>query len=82
MSSDPRLFPSSLNWTPTTPTLSEAVDETVTELPETVELFAGAVKETVGDVVSGGRFTVRVKLVEAVPALPSVTVTVTVEVPV
>src|SRR5207245_4055284 len=51
--SAPRLAPSSLNWTPTTPTLSEAVAETVT-VPETVEPAAGAVMETVGTVVSGG----------------------------
>ena len=47
----PRFAPSSLNWTDATPTLSEAVAETVTE-PETVALSAGAVSETVGGVVS------------------------------
>src|SRR5436309_13424779 len=49
--SAPRLAPSSLNWTPTTPTLSVALAETVT-VPETVETAAGAVIETVGGVVS------------------------------
>ena len=51
MSSAPRLFPSSLNWTPTTPTLSEALADTVTP-PETVAPAAGALMETVGGVVS------------------------------
>src|SRR5438128_1534497 len=51
VSSVPRLAPSSLNCTPTTPTLSEAVAETVT-VPETVAPLAGAVIATVGVVVS------------------------------
>src|SRR5206468_8416310 len=50
-SSAPRLAPSSLNWTPATPTLSDAVAETVTVLPDTVAPFAGAEIETVGGVV-------------------------------
>ena len=41
-----------LNCTPATATLSEALAETVTEAPETVEASAGAVRETVGAVVS------------------------------
>src|SRR5207253_918899 len=49
--SEPRLTPSSLNCTPTTLTLSEAMAETVT-VPETVAPFAGAVIATVGVVVS------------------------------
>lgn len=53
VSSDIRLFPSSLNWTPATPMLSEAVAETVVVVPETVALAAGAVREMVGGVVSG-----------------------------
>src|SRR5436309_14563698 len=53
VSSAPRLAPSSLNCTPTTPTLSEAEAETVTVAPETVAPAAGAVIETVGGVVSG-----------------------------
>src|SRR5712691_11911978 len=52
VSSAPRLPPSSLNWTPTTPTLSEALAETVM-VPETVNPGAGAVRATVGGVVSG-----------------------------
>src|SRR6059036_2072118 len=51
--SAPRLAPSSLNWTPTTPTLSVALAETVT-VPVTVAPLDGAVRETVGGVVSGG----------------------------
>ena len=52
MSSEERLEPSSLNWTPTTPVLSEAVAETVVVVPLTVALADGAVIETVGGVVS------------------------------
>src|SRR2546422_8608394 len=53
VTSVPRLAPSSLNWTPTTPTLSVALAEAVT-VPATVETAAGAVIETVGGVVSDG----------------------------
>src|SRR5262245_44621306 len=41
-----------MNWTPTTPTLSLADAETVTDAPETVAPAAGAVIETVGAVRS------------------------------
>ena len=41
-----------MNWTPTTPTLSEALALSVIVAP-TVALFAGAVTDTVGGVVSG-----------------------------
>ena len=51
--SEPRLAPSSLNCTPAIPTLSDAVADTMTDEPETVALFAGAVIATVGGVVSG-----------------------------
>jgi hypothetical protein len=51
VSSVPRLVPSSRNWTPTTPTLSEAVAETVT-VPDTVAPLAGAVIVTVGGLLS------------------------------
>src|SRR6266850_5996757 len=44
-SSEPRLPPSSLNWTPTTPTLSDAAAETMTLVPDTVTPLAGAVIE-------------------------------------
>ena len=52
VSSAPRFTPSSLNWTPETPTLSEAVAVMLT-LPETSAPLAGDVRETVGRVVSG-----------------------------
>jgi hypothetical protein len=53
VSSLPRLPPSSLNWTPTTPTLSAAL--AVTEIDaDTVAPFAGAESDTVGGVVSPG----------------------------
>src|SRR2546425_13377176 len=51
MSSAPRLTPSSLNWTPTTPTLSVAFADTVI-VPETVAPADGAVMETIGGVGS------------------------------
>src|SRR5437660_11980248 len=51
VTSAPRLEPSSRNWTPATPTLSEAVADTNT-VPDTVAPDAGAVTETVGGVVS------------------------------
>src|SRR3989442_14045752 len=51
VSSAPRLPPSSWNWTPTTPTLSEALAETVM-LPVTVAPEVGAVMLTVGGVMS------------------------------
>src|SRR5438445_13893084 len=51
VTSAPRFAPSSLNCTPTTPTLSVALAETVT-VPATVAPSAGAVIETVGGVVS------------------------------
>src|SRR5213594_2249901 len=57
--SAPRLAPSSLNWTPTTPTLSVALAETVS-VPDTVAPPAGAVIETAGGVVSFTTVTVGV----------------------
>src|SRR5207248_818390 len=51
VSSAPRVAPSSRNCTPATPTLSEALAETVTG-PETVSPSAGAVSDTAGAVVS------------------------------
>src|SRR5437016_5428841 len=53
VTSAPRLAPSSRNWTPVTPTLSEALAVTVM-VPETVEPDEGDVMLTVGGVVSGG----------------------------
>src|SRR5207247_1930314 len=63
VTSAPRLTPSSLNCTPTTPMLSVALAETVT-VPATVTPAAGAVMETVGGVVSGGAAVVNVKSAE------------------
>src|SRR5439155_327802 len=51
VSSAPTLAPSTLNWTPATPTLSAALADTVI-VPETVAPFAGEVMLTVGAVVS------------------------------
>src|SRR2546422_662263 len=59
VSSAPRFAPSSLNCTPTTPTLSVALAETVTVLA-TVAPAVGAVIATVGGVVSGGARVVKV----------------------
>src|SRR2546427_1509436 len=59
VTSAPRFAPSSLNCTPTTPTLSVALAETVI-VPATVAPAAGAVSETVGGVVSGGARVVKV----------------------
>lgn len=53
VSSVPRFEPSSLNCTPMTPILSEAVAERETEEPETVEPDDGEEMETDGLVVSG-----------------------------
>ncbi len=52
MSSLPRLAPSSLNWTPLTPTLSAALAVTLIDAG-TVAPSAGAVSETVGAIASG-----------------------------
>ena len=53
MSSAPRLAPSRVNWTPTTPTSSEALALTGM-VPETVAPGAGAETATLGGVASGG----------------------------
>ena len=53
VSSPPSATPSSLNCTPTTPTLSLALAWTVT-VPQTVAPLAGDVIDTMGEVVSGG----------------------------
>ena len=53
VSSAPRLPPSTLNCTPTTPTLSEEFAAKLTE-PETVAPAAGLVRATVGAVVGRG----------------------------
>src|SRR5215831_9829426 len=53
VTSAPRFAPSSRNWTPATPMLSEALAETVI-VPVTEEPLNGLVIETVGGVVSDG----------------------------
>jgi hypothetical protein len=53
VSSDERFVPSSLNWTPITPMLSEAEAERVTVF-ERVERFVGEVREIEGGVRSEG----------------------------
>src|SRR5205823_6158445 len=65
----PRFAPSSLNWTPTMPTLSAALAETVT-VPATVAPAAGAVIETEGGVVSalGGTVLKSVEISDALSA--------------
>ena len=53
MSSLPTAEPSTKNWTPATPTLSEA-EALIAIVPETVAPEAGDVMLTVGGVVSAG----------------------------
>src|SRR5882672_6841923 len=67
VSSAPRAVPSEKNCTPATPTLSEALADTVM-VPDTVAPLAGAVRLTAGGVVSGGGalFTVTVTEAEVV----------------
>lgn len=62
VSSTPRSAPSSLNWTPTTPMLSDAFAESAM-LPETVPPV-GDVMETAGGVVSGVAGALNVALTE------------------
>jgi hypothetical protein len=52
VSSLPTLTPFALNCTPTTPTVSDAFAESVTDEPEMVAPFDGAVIETVGGLLS------------------------------
>ena len=71
MSSAPRLPPSTKNCTPTTPTLSDALADTLTE-PDTVEPPEGAVTDTAGGVVSGGgESVVVVTVVDRAELLPA-----------
>src|SRR5919108_678354 len=63
----PRFAPSSLNCTPTTPTLSEALAVTVV-VPEMVDPPAGAVMLAVGGVVSFATVTVTDADVVVLPA--------------
>ncbi len=67
MSSAPRSAPSSLNWTPATPSLSEALAVTAM-VPETVEPDEGDVMLTVGGEVSLKTVTVTALEVVVFPA--------------
>src|SRR2546426_1044200 len=67
VSSTPTFAPSRRNWTPTTPTLSDAL-ALIVVVPETVAPFAGAVRLTVGGVVSLSPVTVIVAAVAVLPA--------------
>ena len=79
MSSEPRFAPSSRNCTLATPTLSEAVALTVTAVPPTTALAAGAVIVTVGAIVSVPAVTVSENVVVWTTA-PEAPVTVMVDV--
>src|SRR5262249_32931542 len=70
VSSAPRLAPSSLNCTPATPTLSEALAVTAT-VPETVAPFAGAGRVTEGGGVSGGGALLTVTVTDAELLIPA-----------
>src|SRR5256885_4663646 len=65
VSSVPKFAPSSLNWTPATATLSDAVAATL-RIPDTVVPFEGPQIDTAGGVVSGVLFTVTVTGAEVV----------------
>src|SRR2546426_887177 len=67
VSSTPTLAPSRRNWTPTTPTLSDAL-ALIVVVPETVAPFAGAVRLTVGGVVSLSTVPVTAAAVAVLPA--------------
>src|SRR2546426_2492693 len=67
VSSTPTLAPSRRNWTPTTPTLSDAL-ALIVVVPETVAPPAGAVRLTVGGVVSLNTVTVTVAAVAGLAA--------------
>src|SRR5438874_6587001 len=68
VSSAPRFAPSKRNWTPTTPTLSDALADTTTAGPDTVDPPAGAVIATAGAVVSLNTVTATAALVVWFPA--------------
>src|SRR2546426_862614 len=76
VSSPPKLAPSSLNCTPTTPTLSEAVAATLT-MPETVAPPAGLVIETAGGVLSVGEGVVPLTIEEYEERFPAASVALT-----
>ena len=72
MSSAPRLAPSRVNWTPTTPTSSEALALTGM-VPETLAPGAGAETATVGGESGGGWLASRCTILatEGTPSLLS-----------
>src|SRR5439155_3411576 len=70
VTSAPRFTPSSLNCTPTMPTLSMALAETVT-VPATEAPATGAVMETAGGVVSGTRLLTLTLTAAEVAELPA-----------
>jgi len=75
--SAPTFEPSTLNCTPTTPTLSEAVAARVTAVPETVVLLDGAVSDTLGGDVSTAVTFVLQEVLPPPPAIVSVYVVLT-----
>src|SRR2546426_8557611 len=75
-SSLPRLAPSSLNCTPMTPTLSEAV-AVMLMVPETVAPLAGLVIETAGGVLSVGEGVVPLTIEEYEERFPTASVALT-----
>ena len=62
----PRFTPSSMNWTPATPTLSVALADTVT-LPLTVAPARGPVIAIVGGVVSASAAPLPIAIAELLP---------------
>lgn len=74
VSSAPSAIPSRRNCTPETPMLSEAVAESATDVPETMEPVVGAVKEMVGATVSGGVWVVAVPVVEYPERFPAASI--------
>jgi hypothetical protein len=67
ITSAPRFAPSKINWTPTTPTLSLALAETVV-VPETTEPPLGAEMLTVGAILSMFTVTLTPEEVVVLPA--------------
>jgi hypothetical protein len=74
VSNPPRFAPSTWNCTLATPTLSDAFAVTETT-PVTVAPFAGAVKDTVGGVVSGGGALFTVNIIPLLDIPETLTIT-------
>lgn len=70
MSAEPRLTPFNWNWTDETPTLSDAVADTVT-VPLTVALLAGALSATAGAIESAVALFTVIEMVPDVDTLPA-----------